>query len=214
MRPAILFFVISCCVLLFGFKQQGNIAPDDKVFLDIVAAHDTMTAYDHSFRMAIAQCVQLSLSSTVVSKIKAGTIDTSYAGIGKGRLYNSSSIDTATHGRKIYRLFVRDDNAYANYAGQPTGQFLVKAIWHFETSTKPDPKGAQLVVNDSVYLKPTVPGEYFIMYKAGDVNYTTDMGWVYGIVNAAGNKVIDKGLIKSCMSCHDESRNDRMLGMR
>ncbi len=207
-------------MLLFGFKQQGNTAPDDKVFLDIVAAHDTMKAYNHSFKMAIAQCIQLSLPSNIVNMSTAGVTDTTYAGtrafsaIDKGRLYSSRSIDTVTHGRKIYRLFVKDDNAYDNYTLQPNGQFLVKATWHFETATKVDPKEEALIVNDSVYLRPTDPGEYFIMYKSGNANYATDMGWVYGIVNAAGNKVIEKGLIKSCMSCHDESQNDRMLSVR
>ena len=50
------------------------------------------------------------------------------------------------------------------------------------------------------------------MHKSNSKEYATDSGWVYGVVSADGKTVLQKGLIASCMKCHDQSRTDRMLG--
>ncbi len=171
---------------------------EDKVLLDIVANHKNLTLYNYALKMALVQC----------SAYKPGD-PPRY----RSTVFTSRSDDTSTHGLKVFELYVKNDNAYAYQYSQPQpeGQTLVKATWHSKEIQNPAENQRVLKVNDSVYLQPTTPSEYFIMFKSNNTLYATDEGWIYGIVSEDGKEVINKGLIKSCMSCHDASKHDRML---
>lgn len=203
MRTGILLclFFGFCLISTTSFKAKETTV-DDKTLLDIVANHPQMALYNYEFQRAIIKCT--------VTKFGKATHGINY----NPTVYASRSGDKSTHGLKVFKLYVKDNNAYAYNNVQPEGQTLVKATWYSEKMHKQVQQGKMFPLNNSTYLKPTLGAEYFIMLKATTVSYATDQGWIYGIVSADGKSVIEKGLIKSCMGCHDESKEDRMLHAR
>jgi hypothetical protein len=109
----------------------------------------------------------------------------------------SSSPDLATHGRKLYRLYAKEQTDSGSYivAGEanPVGQVVVKESWALEP--------------------PREKAELFIMYKLDPETPDTDEGWVYGTVTGDGTAVISGGRLASCMSCHLEAPHDRLFGL-
>ncbi|MFM2306009.1 MAG: hypothetical protein RLZZ367_678 [Bacteroidota bacterium] len=201
MRPAILLFIISCCVLLFGFKQQGNIAPDDKVFLDIVATHDKLPLFNYTVKMAAIDTRPYNPNDP---KVFPPTT-----------LFLSRSTDTATHGGKMFRLRAKSDNSYAYELAQPEGQILYLSTYLNYTTTHNSPgDGKALRTGDSLYMVPGTKGPDYVIYKSNSTTYPTDSGWVYAIISADGKKVLQKGLIAGCMSCHSHTRTDKILGAK
>lgn len=201
MRPAILLFMVSCCVLLFGFKQQGNTAPDDKVFLDIAANSDKLPLFNYTVKMAAIDTRPYNPNDP---KVFPPTT-----------LFLSRSIDTTTHGGKMFRLRVKSDNSYAYELAQPDGQILYLSTYLNYSATGNSPgDGKALRTGDSLYLVPGTKGPDYIMYKSNSTTYPTDSGWVYAVVSADGKKVLQKGLIAGCMGCHSHTRTDRILGAK
>lgn len=200
MRPAILLFVISCCLLLVGFKQQGNIAPDDKVFLDIVVTHDKLPLFNYTVKMAAIDTRPFNPNDP---KVFPPTT-----------LFLSRSTDTTTHGGKMFRLRVKSDNSYAYQLEQPEGQILHMATFSYTPSNQTPGDGKAMRVGDSLYLLPAVRDNFYLMYKTNSLVYPTDKGWVYAVVSADGKKVLQKGLIAGCMSCHSHTRTDRIFGAK
>jgi hypothetical protein len=109
----------------------------------------------------------------------------------------SSSNDLATHGRKLYRLYAKEQTDSGSYivAGEanPVGQVVVKESWTLEP--------------------PREKAELFIMYKLDPETPDTDEGWVYGTVTGDGAALISGGRLASCMSCHLEAPHDRLFGL-
>ena len=50
------------------------------------------------------------------------------------------------------------------------------------------------------------------MMKLGEDTANTDNGWVYGVVDPNTQEVTASGKVASCMHCHQDANNDRLLG--
>jgi len=122
----------------------------------------------------------------------------------KARL--SASTDGGTHGRKVYYLFAKNRDAYMKKEPSPTGQVVVKESWmpNLDSAGKAIAGGA----------KPTEKRDLFIMYKLDAKTPGTDQGWVYGTTTADGKTVTSVGRVQSCMSCHIQTDNDRLFGLK
>jgi hypothetical protein len=146
--------------------------------VEIARTYESYGRVDDEFRLANADC-------------RAAAAET------KPDLPISSSTDLATHGRKLYRLYAKEQTGPGSYivAGEanPIGQVVVKESWTLEP--------------------PREKGELFIMYKLDPSTPDTDEGWIYGTVTADGTKVISGGRVASCMSCHLEAPHDRLFGL-
>jgi hypothetical protein len=149
----------------------------------------------------------------------------------------SVSRDEATHGRKLYSLFVKEVPAYTSPSfGEPgpVGQVVVKEAWAPEEVTDSDRplgpvirrvkvrEGDRLVEREDRFL-PYARREgrlyhareksaLFIMFKLDPQTPGTDEGWVYGTVTADGRKVTSAGRVESCMGCHKDAPHDRLFG--
>lgn len=133
-------------------------------------------------------------------------------GIAKEYLPTRTGPDTP-HGGKVYYLWVRDTEAYTGIkdrAVQPIGQTLVKETWtHLpphETVT------ANFGFRDSSMPRPGEPSDLFIMTKLEPTEIDSDLGWVYAIVSSDRKKVIESGMIASCIGCHKQTTRDRLYG--
>lgn len=125
------------------------------------------------------------------------------------------------HGNKLYRLFVRNYDAYKQLgASQPAGQALVKETWNVkEVVYDSTNKTLQRVQsrNDGKWYTPATVSQLFVMYKEAE-HADNDKGWVYGIVDIENGKqaplVLHEGKISSCIGCHKQTKYDRMFGVQ
>jgi hypothetical protein len=153
----------------------------------------------------------------------------------------SASDDTATHGQKLYSVFARQREPYANLgkAANPVGQVVVKESWvpeEVEGEKEPfkpvvrtvrldeDEKGTAPVrevrdvflpyarKGDKVY-RAASQADLFIMFKVEPATPGTDKGWVYGTVTADGKRVTSCGRVATCMQCHQDAPHDRLFGL-
>jgi hypothetical protein len=152
----------------------------------------------------------------------------------------SASKDTGTHGQKLYSLFVKIPEPYLELARQaPVGQVIIKESWVPQEVKDPartrqdvlsrkltvrteDGKGVKEIQdrflpyarkNDKLYHA-SRQGDLFIMYKLDPATPETDQGWVYGTVSADGKRVTSAGRVASCMSCHQQAKQDRLFGLK
>ncbi len=198
-RILLLFFIGVSFMMLFSFKSKQK-EIDDNVFLDIVATHDKLPLFNYTVKMAAVDTRPFNPNE---KKTYPPTT-----------LFKSRSTDTTTHGGKVFRLRVKDDSKYAYDLVQPEGQILQVASFYYEEAHAALGDGKSLRIGESLYLNATIRSNFYLMYKSNSTEYPTDSGWVYAIVSADGKKILQKGLIASCMKCHDQSRTDRMLGAR
>jgi hypothetical protein len=142
-----------------------------------------------------------------------------------GVAYMSASTDTATHGRKLYSVFVKRRDAYP--AGrQAADQVVVKESWTAEPVDTPySPESAAHAggntagnhfypyakQGDTVYRAAARAGLY-IMFKVDPPTADTDQGWVYATLTPDG-RVTAAGRVASCMSCHEQAPHDRLFGV-
>jgi hypothetical protein len=66
---------------------------------------------------------------------------------------------------------------------------------------------------DKVF-KAAKQADLFIMMKLDPQTLGTDNGWVYGTVTPDGKTVTSAGRVESCMKCHQETKTDRLFGLR
>jgi Cytochrome P460 len=134
---------------------------------------------------------------------------------------NADSVKSP-HGNKLYQLFIRNRDAYslADRDTQPIGQVIVKEVWNVQAIQHDTSKHSLSQIqssNDGKWYTPTTVSQLFIMYKEKQ-DSTNDKGWVYGIVDIEDNKpkpvVLFEGKISTCMSCHANTKYDRMFGLK
>lgn len=137
----------------------------------------------------------------------------------------STSKDAATHGQKLYSVFVKDHAGYP--MSSQAGQVVVKESFTAQLVTDPtvvyEPQcGTDCVGADHFYPYAKKDGH---VYRAGDVaglfimyrvdpatTAGSDDGWVYATVDAA-QKVTASGRIESCASCHQQAPYGRLFGV-
>ena len=192
-------FICGCTLLLFSFKPKEPAIPD-KTLLDIVAGYDKLPLFNYTVKMAAVDTRPYNPNDPIVYPPTT--------------IFKSRSTDSTTHGGKVFRLRIKDDSNYAYDLAQPTGQTIVMATYDYTQSRTTLGEGKSLKMNDSLHLVPATPRNYYIMFKSNATDYKTDNGWVYGVVAPDGKKVLQKGLIASCMRCHSESKTDRTLGAK
>jgi hypothetical protein len=159
-----------------------------------------------------------------------------------GQVQFSASKDGQTHGQKLYSLFARNRDAYWSLQGEgkvSTGQVVVKQSWIPEEVTDPKergslcddnkiihtpPRGSRQPASEGDHFYPYVTrgdkvfkaskqADLFIMLKLDPETPNTDAGWVYGTVTPDGKTVTSAGKVESCMNCHREAKNERLLGL-
>jgi hypothetical protein len=137
----------------------------------------------------------------------------------------SASTDGATHGQKLYSVFVKKHDTYPD--GPNTGQVVVKESWTSEPVTDPsvtyDPAAARYnpdagdhfypyVMKDGRVYRAAARAGLYIMFKLDAATPGTDGGWVYATVTADG-QLTAAGKISSCIGCHQEADHDRLFGV-
>jgi len=150
----------------------------------------------------------------------------------------SASEHDGSHGRKLYTLYAKDPMAYAglprssspNLLGEPAplaelGQVLVKEAF------RPVPyegrlEGAGLDQDSALWgpaqLRPVEhagaswragePLGLFVMYQPRAGTPGTDAGWLYGVIDADRETILEQGRVASCMSCHEQAGPTRLFG--
>jgi hypothetical protein len=132
----------------------------------------------------------------------------------------SVSVDSATHGRKLFWLYVKlsppnsaeDDYTFGDKPN-PVGQVVVKESWRPKEVNDDTGSLPQAVDKDGHVFRTAEPGHLFIMVKSDPATPGTDEGWVYGTVTPDGKQVTCAGRVESCMSCHRDAPHDRLFGL-
>jgi hypothetical protein len=133
-----------------------------------------------------------------------------------GRPHFSRSGDAATHGTKLYWLFVRDGGDYllsADDQAVPVGQTLVKEAWTSDVVATDPGDGRTLRINGRLHHAGRIKS-LFVMTRVATGTPGSDEGWVYGTLTPDGRTVTGSGRIQSCMACHAEAKRERLYGLR
>jgi hypothetical protein len=121
------------------------------------------------------------------------------------------------HGNKLYMLYVKDKESYFNNLKmkQPIGQTIIKETWNVKEVDSSSNMLKNRNLNDGKWYSPTTVSQLFIMYKELPSS-ENDNGWVYGIVDiekgSEGIKVLTSGKLSNCISCHKDTKYDRIFG--
>jgi hypothetical protein len=137
----------------------------------------------------------------------------------------STSSDSATHGQKLYSVFVKKRDAYP--MGPHTDQVVVKESWTSERVTDPsvmyDPERSRYspdagdhfypyAMKDGMIYRAAARAGLYIMFKLDGATPNSDGGWVYATITADG-QLTAAGKIQSCVACHQEAEHDRLFGV-
>lgn len=144
----------------------------------------------------------------------------------------SASGDEATHGRKLYYVFAKDDRAYFELREpdrrmSPVGQAVVKEAFK-PVAVPPDqvpalertdfghqalPDGYARTA-EGVVFHIGEPAGLYIMMKMELGTACTDEGWVYAVTSPDAKSILTAGNIESCRGCHERTKRDRLFGPR
>ena len=142
-----------------------------------------------------------------------------------GVAHSSGSTDGATHGQKLYSVFVKDRPGYPDNV--PVGQVVVKESYLPEAVTDPAiryqpqslppgvPEGDHFypyAMKDGQLYRAGALAGLFIMYQLDPATPGTDRGWVYATVDSA-QRVTASGRIEACVTCHENATHGRLFGV-
>lgn len=133
----------------------------------------------------------------------------------------SASPDLDTHGRKLYYVFAKDRAGYLQRDGKPpapVGQVVVKEAWSVEevpatTSYDRTQSPVRYLKQDDRLYHAKQKAGLFVMFRLDPATPGTDLGWVYGTLDADGKQVTSAGRVQSCMGCHTQAPNERLFGI-
>lgn len=195
--------------------------------LEIAAEYTSYTRVDQTVRWSPLLC-----DAPPIPPKNQGTISTSRAKSAHGKkLYHLYAKKHWEYKKSVWGL----SRTGAAQPRAPLGQILVKEAWNPVRSTETDrktsdakpkpaadasksakPETKKLIpfaLDDGVKYHAGDKKGLFIMYKMLESTPGTDRGWVYGTVTADGKKVTSVGLVENCMSCHEDAKNDRQIGV-
>jgi len=164
-------------------------------------------AYQKFIKWTISLCtttIQKSPNDHIGFSIKADSF-----------LLSKAKIADSKHGNKIYKLYVKDYDAYiSKLIEQPIGQVLVKEtrnVHQVDSSEKGKLKLKNQ--NDLKWYSPTTVSQLFVMKKEKKTD-NNDEGWVYCIIDIETRKtqILEKGNISNCIGCHKNTKYDRIFG--
>jgi hypothetical protein len=236
--------LLACCVcLVLAGCYLGSEAPDDAKdqsrpqaraesfhprLLEIARTYESYSVVDGNYRWAPRFCQpggQPPPPTTEPDEITPIVVP------GTVPLWFSSTADPATHGRKMYTLFVKEWQPQTSYvqAGQssPVGQVIVKEAWapeEVQAENKAASRVRRNLAGREEWFYPYVrrggktyraseKAALFIMLKLDPATPDTDEGWVYGTVTADGQNVTAAGRVEACMKCHQKAPYDRLFGL-
>ncbi len=138
----------------------------------------------------------------------------------------SESPEGTIHGRKLFHLYASDLDAYTRViGGRDDGRALalVKEVrlpivlpgsGDFASLRRHDAAGIAVSPEDGRRYTPGEVVALFVMSRSGEVDRAgTDDGWVYGVVDGDGQRVIEAGVIASCVECHRQAPHGRVFGV-
>lgn len=133
----------------------------------------------------------------------------------------SASPDPDTHGRKLYYVFAKDRTGYLQRDGKPpapVGQVVVKEAWSVEevpatTSYDRTQSPVRYLKQDDRLYHAKEKAGLFVMFRLDPATPGTDLGWVYGTLDADGARVTSSGRVQSCMGCHTQAPSERLFGI-
>lgn len=207
----------SAFMLLFSFITFGFVFVRDKEEKLIEIAH-TYRSYkqDINYQVVVTDSVKYKWTISLCAYLGEDVMG--YHHKMDSAFFSQANDSISPHGNKLYKLFVKDQNSYQSLSNpQPVGQTLVKETWN----VKKIPLDSVNLIKEAVQSKkdgnwyaPTQVSQLFVMYKE-EPSALNDKGWVYGIVDIEGNskpKVLSKGNISNCISCHKGTKYDRLFG--
>lgn len=126
----------------------------------------------------------------------------------------SKSVDTGTHGRKVYFLYAKERDAYMKLSANQVGQIIVKESWMPPAKLGNGNSAANMSTTTGSAKIPTQKKDLFIMMKLDPAIANSDDGWVYGTITPDGKTVTSAGRVQSCMTCHANAQHDRLFGLK
>jgi hypothetical protein len=203
MKKVLLGFGIIIPVMLIGMIPVGNTVDDE--LLKVGREYRSYPLYNTHDYWTLTLCAP-------------------YYGPGmvEDTLHISQAPMKSPHGNNLYKLYVKDKEAYHKKLDeQPVGQVVIKEVWSVREvafdndSIKENTLAVMRSFNDGKYYTPSSRKQLFIMYKTKPAKGNAD-GWWYGIVDMEKGtdhmRVIESMKINRCMKCHEEAKKDRMLG--
>lgn len=210
------FFLGTALMLMLSFQTFKNendpllkIAKEYKTY-NTIKKDNVIVADSNKYKWTISLCRQVSDSERGIHRKQDSLF------ISKADAIQS------LHGDKLYKLYVKDLQSYNQglFNPQPIGQVLVKETYNVVEVNKDSIKTNTFAIQskkDLKWYKPTTtPSQLFIMYKEKE-STNNDKGWVYGIVDLEKKEgikpqILSNGKISSCISCHKDTKYDRVFG--
>jgi hypothetical protein len=208
-----IFFVLGLSISLCSISFIHTDTQQEHL-LQIAGEYKTYHRHDHAIKDTASLKWTIQLCAPA-APIQHETMD-SFS-------FSKPSSVMSKHGNKLYVLYVKNMRSYEDTTKkiQPIGQVLVKETWNVREVPKDHVGKSGLAMkqskNDGKWYTPVSVSELFIMYKEPK-NKDNDEGWVYGIVNLEGKKssatILENGKISTCISCHKETKYDRIFGVK
>lgn len=206
--------LIILAVLTCGFSQSET--PEERL-VDIAKEYKTYPINIDS-KLIVADSSKYKWTIALCSATQKG--DLGYHHEKNSVFFSQASPEKSPHGDKLYRLHVKNLEEYQNIeSGQPIGQTLVKETWNVQKVPEDSIYEYNFVrqsQKDSNWYRPVSVSQLFIMYKEAP-SENNDEGWVYGIVDLENDEdpqVLSKGNISTCISCHKNTKYDRLFGRK
>jgi hypothetical protein len=137
----------------------------------------------------------------------------------------SAAPEQSPHGDKLYYLYAKNGEEYIRLPWQKegtraaAGQAVVKQSFHPVKVSAAEARrsGRDTAVRRGIHYTTGEQGELFIMAKVASgvpAPAATDEGWIYGVTDPHGQRILASGRIASCMGCHEKAPHDRLFGLK
>lgn len=206
--------LIILAVLTCGFSQYES---SEERLMDIAKEYKTYHQNIDS-KLIVTDSSKYKWTIALCSAPQKG--DRGYYHEKNSVFFSEAYKEKSPHGDQLYKLYVKDLEHYQNIEnGQSLGQTIVKETWNVQKVPEDSIYEYNFVrqsQKDSNWYRPVSVSQLFIMYKEAP-SENNDEGWVYGIVDLENDEdpqVLSKGNISTCISCHKNTKYDRLFGRK